>query len=206
MNSSQAIVCLLLVFTFASALPAQQKDAAKAAIQFTEKAEQKQKAKRKLKTKKSPVSAERKAELFDFVRQHHPELETLAGRLETRHKSGYAKAIKGLDKAVKRLEGIKQRNPKRYESALKQWKLESRAKVAAAKLSLSDTDQARKDLESLVAQLYDHNLDRLKTERENLQQRLEKINQKIADSESRRSQMIERKIDQLTGNKKVSTK
>ena len=207
MNSSQAIACLLLVFAFTLPLPAQQDDTTKPKTQSTEKKEQKQKAKRKQKTKKVPVSTERKAELLEFVREHHPELESLIDRLGAKkHGKRYANAMRGLDKAAKRLETIKERNPKRYETALKQWKLESRIKVAAAKISLKDSDEIRKELESLVSQLFDHNLERLKNDRENIQQRLKKLDQKIAETESSRSQTIERRIEQLSGKKKVGTK
>ena len=129
--------------------------------------------------------------------EHHPELNELLGKLEgNKKKRQWNNAMNGLNKAVKKLESVKQRSPARYETGLAQWKLESRIRVASAELKLKDTEEGREKLETLVAELVDHHIARLKKEREHIRTRLEQTEQKIVDAETSRQQAIEKRLKQ----------
>lgn len=145
--------------------------------------------------KPAEITEQRKAQILAFVSEHHPELIELLEKLEKgKKKRQWQSALNGLNRAIKKIEGIKERNPDRYEWALKQWKLESRIKVASAQLKRNDTEEARAKLESLIEQHVDFHIDRLKKDRENIQKRLEAMEKKISDAESNRQQQIEKKL------------
>ena len=161
----------------------------------------------KRKEKSVPLTAERKQELLDFVEANHSELEELLSRLENSKKRRYNQAMAGLDKAVKKLETIKKRTPKRYDVALEQWKLESRIKVAGAQVKLNDTEETRAKLESLVNQLVDFHIQRLKNDRNQIEQRLQQTESRLKEFESNRDKMIEKRIKNATrGGKKAKQK
>jgi len=148
------------------------------------------------------VTKERKEQLLAFVDANHPKLKELLSELEKRKKQWpYRQAMAGLDKAVKKLEGLKQRSPKRYDTALEQWKIESRIKVAGAQVKLNDTEESRSELKSLVTQLIDFHLKRMKNDREQTKKRLEALDKRIADAEANREQAIEKRIKSATRKK-----
>ena len=162
----------------------------------------------KRKEKSVPLTAERKQELLSFVDANHPELKELLSKLKGLKKQRrYNQAMAGLDKAVKKLETIKKRTPKRYDVALEQWKLESRIKVAGAQVKLNDTEETRAKLESLVTQLVDFHIQRLKNDRNQIEQRLQQTESRLKDFESNRDKMIEKRIKNATrGGKKAKQK
>lgn len=145
------------------------------------------------------VSKERKEQLLAFVDANHPELKELLEKLENRKKQRpYHQAMSWLDKSVKKLDGIKKRSPKRYESSLSQWNLESRIKVAAAQVKLNDTEESRSKLKSLVTQLVDFHIERMKADRAQILKRLKQTENRISEAESSREQAIEKRILKVT--------
>lgn len=157
----------------------------------------------KPKTKVTQVSDERKEQLLKFVNENHPELNDLLAKLDkSKKKRQYRLAIAGLDKSVKKLETTKERNPKRYESALQQWNLESRIKVAGAQVKLKDTEEGRSSLEKLVTKLVDFHIARMKSDQEQMKKRLDQLNKRISDAESNREQAIEKRIKSATRTRK----
>ncbi len=154
------------------------------------------------KEKSSQVSNQRKAELLAFVEKHYPELKEMLGRLEKNKPRSYRQALTGLHKSVKKLEAIKERNPKRYESSLQQWKIDSRIRVASAQLQLKDTEEGRDKLKSLVADLVDFHIERMKSERKQILERLEQLDKRISDAESKREEAIEKKFKAVSPKKK----
>ncbi len=149
------------------------------------------------------VSEQRKEQLLSFVSENHPELKDLLSKLEKSKKQRqYLNAIRGLNKSVTKLETTKERNPQRYESALQQWNLESRIKVAGAQVKTNDTEEGRSTLESLVTKLVDFHIARMKSDREQIQKRLDQVEKRIADAESNRERAIEKRINSATRTKK----
>ena len=114
--------------------------------------------------------------------------------------------MEGLDKAVKKLEALKRRSPKRYESALSQWKIESRIKVAGAQVKLNDTEENRDKLKSLVTELVDLKIQQLKNDRDQVSKRLEQLDAKIGEAESNRQQSIDKRMKSAARRKKKDKK
>ena len=172
-----------------------------ASAQNTTLAPQKKSVKHK--SNVAQVSKQRKEQVLAFVSENHPELNELLRKLEKSKKQRqYLNAIRGRDKALKKLEATKDRNPQRYESALQQWNLESRIKVAGAQVKMNDTEEGRDTLESLVTKLVDFHIARMKSDREQVQKRLKQIEARIADAESNREQAIQKRINSATRTKK----
>ena len=192
-------LCIVCLFAFCLSQPTWAQDTAtsskKSAVEKTNQKAQKAKAKAKA-DKPKVISEARKTYLLAFLDEHHPELKKLLGKLENaKGKRPWLKGMNQLDNAVKKLEGVKKRSPARYETALDQWKLESRITVAVAELKHKPEDEKRrKKLESLVGKLVDHHLARMKKEREQLRNRVKQVEKKIADTESNRKQTIEKRV------------
>lgn len=146
------------------------------------------------KPKVSQITDERKEQLLAFVAEHHPELKTMLVQLEQKKPKSYQQAINGVNKSVTKIEGLKRRNPKRHGSVLAQWKIDSRINVAAAQLKHKDTKPNREKLKSLIGQLVDLQIDRLKKDREQTRQRLEQIEKRITESEAGRDEAIEKRL------------
>jgi hypothetical protein len=164
------------------------------------------KQKKKKQTRK--ITDQRSEDLMSFVQEHHPELEFILAKLKDGKQRQYQQAMRGLDQTVSRLENIRQRSPERYPSSLAYWKLESRIKVAAARYKLDETNENRDKLKSLLVQRYETRLKRLKEDRNNIADRLKKMDARIEELESGKSSQIERRIKSATrtGKKKNETK
>lgn len=149
----------------------------------------------KQKDKPAAISSERKTKILAFVDEHHPELTELLTKIENgKNKRQWHKAMIVLNKSVKKLESLKERSPNRYESALQQWKLESRIKVAAAQLSFDDTEEGRDKLTSMIGKLVDFHIERMKNERKQMAKRIEQLDKKIEEASSGRQQAIEKRL------------
>jgi len=125
-----------------------------------------------------------------FVTKHHPELATMLRQLEKEQASSFQKAILGINRSVSKVELVKRRNPKRHLEVLRQWKIDSRIKVAAAQMKLKDSQENREKLEGLITELIDFNIERLKQERQQTIERLVQLDERIAESESGRDEAI----------------
>ncbi|QEG25042.1 hypothetical protein [Mariniblastus fucicola] len=145
-------------------------------------------------------------QLYAFMDENHPELKQLLLTLEDKKKWQYKQAMMGLDRAVKKLENIKQRSPKRYEMGLKQWNIESRITMAAAQVKLKDNEKNRDKLKSLVTQLVDFHLERMKSDKEQVISRLKQLEKRIADAESNREEAIEKRVKSATRRSKKAKK
>lgn len=186
MKSFSLVFVCVLVVCLASPLHAQS-----AKAQKNKPSKQKENA--------AEISKERKEQLLEFVDANHPELKSLLTKLEeNKRQRPYRQAMAGLDKTVKKLEGIKERSPKRYDLALKQWTLESRIKVAGAEVKHNDNEKSRSKLKELVTQLVDFHINRMKNDQKQLLQRLEQIDKRIDEAEASREQTIEKRIKGAT--------
>lgn len=149
----------------------------------------------KKKSKKAKMSPERMTYVMDFVREHHPELGGMLELLKENQPVTFDKAMSGIDGSVRKLEALKSRRPDRYPMGLTRWKLSSRVSVATAKLRRKDSEVNRLELEELLREQADFQVETLKSEREQLQKRMDQLNKQIADTESEMSDQIKRRIE-----------
>jgi hypothetical protein len=133
-----------------------------------------------------PMPPEREAAALTFARLHHPELAELLVQLKKNRPAEYQRALRDLFQASERLARIEEKSPERYELTLEAWKLESRSRLLAARMTMSDDPALEAELKATLLQLVDVRVRELKLERERIAQRVEKIDEMISAIEADR--------------------
>jgi hypothetical protein len=138
---------------------------------------------------------------LEFVREHHPQLNTLITRLEKRDPAEYDKALREVSRTSERLRRMEGRDRPRYEVEIKLWKVNSRIRLAAARMAADQAALPSPALESqlreLLNQRTDLKLQQLTLERERLSSRIERIDSQIAQMSSERDAAIDREVERL---------
>jgi hypothetical protein len=145
----------------------------------------------------APLSADREAAALAFAREHHPELFALIDKLRHDNRREYDRAIRELSQASERMTRLKKVSAEQYELALTAWKLDSRTKLLAAKMTVSPTPGLEAELKNLLAERADVRLKEYQTERARLQDRLGKLNTWIKDLENDRNAVVEKDVQRV---------
>jgi hypothetical protein len=140
---------------------------------------------------------EREAAALSFVEQHHPELGDLLTQLKNSSKRGYQQAINELFRASERLATSKERDPVRHELELRVWKLDSRIRLLAARMSMTDSQAMQEELRALLLEKSDVQLEQKLLDRERLVTRLEKLDAAIQKARNERDEQAQRSLDAL---------
>ncbi|HVA48897.1 MAG TPA: hypothetical protein VNH11_21200 [Pirellulales bacterium] len=147
--------------------------------------------------KSKAADADREEAALLFVREHQPELVELLNRLKGTKEKEYQQAIKELSRDSQRIDGLKQRDPERYQQDVRAWQLDSQIRLLTAKLSLEDRPELREDLKAALAERADLRLAQRKLERERVAARLAKLDEDIAQIVSQRDEDLKRTFDRL---------
>lgn len=140
------------------------------------------------------VTGKMKSELMAFVKKHHPELRQLLNQLEERHPDKHAVALRSLYRKYERVQRFED-DPEKHESALMQWKLNSRIDLAAAQVSLKDSPEVRNELKQLVSKRLDARQEQLVGELARARQRIERIESQLDRLDTDREAEVERQIN-----------
>lgn len=143
-----------------------------------------------------PVDPEHEAKAIEFAREHHPELSTLLEQLKQMNSGEYAKAIQELYRTTERLEKFGKDQDRRNHE-LKLWKLESRIKLLAARMTMAGTLAEESELKSLLLERIDLRREILQLERDRLAGRLKVVEHDIDDSFSNRETLAEKELEKL---------
>jgi hypothetical protein len=134
---------------------------------------------------------------LEFVKEHHPQLNTLIHRLKTREPGEYHKALDEVHSTRERLQRLQTRDPQRYEVDLKLWKVESRIRLLAARMAADQNIALESQLRELLTERSDLRLQQLTLERVRLTERVERLDNQISQFASERDAAIDRQIDRL---------
>lgn len=143
------------------------------------------------------VTPQREAAALTFARLHHPELEKLLVRLQKQNPREFEKAVRQLYLTSERLTRLQERDPERYQVQLELWKLDSRIRLLAARMTMSSDSALEAKLRKLIEQRLDTRVRQLQQERERLVTRLEKIDQSLATLETDRAATVTKEIERL---------
>lgn len=144
-----------------------------------------------------PIAPKREAAAIKFAQQHHPELAELLSRLKTSHPEQFTKAIRELDKTRERLEKAKDNDADRYAILLREWQVDSRVRLLAARLTMSTSEELETELRQALTERHDVRLQLLTYEREKSKTRLVKVDEQIADHVQNRETSIDREFDRI---------
>ena len=151
----------------------------------------------KAKVETEPVLPQREVAAVGFAQQHHPELALLLGRLKESHPDQYTKALRELDKTRTRLEKAKEVDADRYAILLREWQLDSRVRLLAARLTMSTSEELETELRQTLTERHDVRLQLLTYDREKSKTRLLKVDEQIAEHVQNRESSIDREFDRI---------
>jgi hypothetical protein len=127
----------------------------------------------------APLTPEREAEALAFAREHHPELAALIEKLRKDNRRQFDRALRELAQDRDRLVRLKKQVPAQYDLALAAWKLDSRAHLLAARMTMSQDPALEAELKQVLRDRVDVRLKQLESERGRLQDRLTVVNKTI---------------------------
>ena len=114
----------------------------------------------------------------------------------------YQKAVQDLAQVSRTLGDLKTRDPKRYELGLNAWKARSKVDLLAARLASASGSTA--DLESqlrhAIEDQVEHEILRLRFERDQVEERLKRAKENLERAESRRDTTIRNRYKALVKN------
>jgi len=159
-------------------------------------------------TKRQPlakITKEQESKALGFAKSHHQELAVLLSQLKKNNAGQYRKAVRELSSTSDRLNRLNDRSPDRHELALREWKLDSRIRLLAARMIMSADPELEAKLKSYLLARRDLRLESFIKERDRLEiilarskSRLDKLNDDIRTLESvSPDTLISRDLDSL---------
>ena len=143
-------------------------------------------------------SLEREAAALSFVRQHHPELADLLAQLKAGNRKEYQRVVHELFRTSERLAASRERDPVKYELELSDWKLDSRIRLLAARMMMSDSlAESQEELKQLLLERTDVQLEQQLLERQRITTRLEKLDAAIEKTRGAREAQAQESLDKL---------
>ena len=128
---------------------------------------------------RSALTPAREAAGMTFAQLHHPELAKLLARLKKKQAKQYEQAMRQLFQTSERLARTRERAPERYELELEAWKLDSRIRLIAARMTMNSDAEMDDELKALVKARAEIRLRQLKAERNRLAERLGRVDSLI---------------------------
>lgn len=189
--SSSTMLCTVLTFSL-WALPGVAEDK----TEKVTKERPKPAAKAEKNATKQPVPAispEREAAAIAFAQLNHPELAALLEGLKRNAVPEYQAALVDLDRAVDRLAKLKDK-PERHEFELAEWKMTSRIRLLAAKLSMESDPAVEAELRQMLRDRLEFRIAAQRTERDRLQGRVSKLDSQIEEMTSKAESIVEKQF------------
>lgn len=144
-----------------------------------------------------PISPKRETDAVAFAQQHLPQLADLLTRLRASHPEQYTKALRELDKTRTRLEKARETDADRYAILLREWQLDSRVRLLAARITMSTSEELESELRQVLTERHDVRLQLLTYDREKSKTRLQKMDEQITEHVQSRATSINREFDRI---------
>jgi hypothetical protein len=125
------------------------------------------------------VDGEVRKDVLAFADKHHPELGKLLRTLEDSQPKEFRSAINDLNKTRDRLVRSQERTPDRYPLELKEWQLESRIRLLAARMAMGSDDGLEDQIRKALKERREIRMKLLKHEESRLRDRLERIDRQL---------------------------
>lgn len=143
------------------------------------------------------ITPEREAAAVAFARGNHPELAALLDGLKRNAPREYHAALVDLDRAVERIGKIKEKSPDRHQLELSEWKITSRIRLLAARLSMSSDPIVETELRTALRERLELRLSAQRAERDRFQSRVTRLDQQIEEMSSRADATVEKQFVEL---------
>jgi hypothetical protein len=139
----------------------------------------------------------REAAALTFARLHHPELADLLDHLKDANRKEYQRALRELFQASERLARLGERSPERYELSLAAWKIDSRIRLLAARMTMTDDPALEDELKAALEERLEIRLAQHRDERARTAERLETLNRSIEALEGDREAVLARELEKV---------
>ncbi len=145
---------------------------------------------------KSELDEQAEKAVFEFVKEHQPEMADLLTFLKKKKSKDYHEAMRESRKVRERLMSIKDRDPEMYTVELAVWKNSAQirllAAAASAKGKLGEEDRAK--LEELIKHENELNIQRLTLEKARLESRLQQLSQQLSRREEQADSVVTKSL------------
>ena len=159
------------------------------------------------KAKRVPgVTRGREAAVLTFVRDHHPQLESLLVYLKKNRSDEYKQAFLELFAQSERLARIQELDEARYDLELAKWKVESRIKLLLARMQMDTNPELLEQLHGEVSEQVRLRIELMKSDRRRMLDRMEKFNQRLERLSANPEQEVQRQLRMLTSPRKATSK
>lgn len=143
---------------------------------------------------KDVIPKKRQEELLAFVKEHQPQLEKLLRVLRKNRREEYQSAVEDLDRDERRISSFKDKDPQRYQIELNLWITKSQISLLVAQLSVKDSPEIQKQLRQNVARFFQLRQQQLISDKQRLQERLNRVEENIERIKNERPELIERQF------------
>jgi hypothetical protein len=145
----------------------------------------------------APLTPQREAEALAFAREHHPELAALIEKLRKDNRRQFDRALRELAQDRDRLVRLQKQMPAQYDLALAAWKLDSRAHLLAARMTMSQDPALEAELKQVLRDRVDVRLKQLQFERGRLQDRLTVVNKTIEKIQADKNSVADGELQRI---------
>jgi len=145
----------------------------------------------------APLTVEQEEAALTFAREHHAELAQLVVGLKAASRPEYQQAVRDLFRASERLGRMREKLADRYESELELWKIDSRVRLLAARLTMGESDGLREELLGLLRKKREIRVAMLTAQQERLEKQVSKVEEELAVLQSDYDEAAERDLERL---------
>jgi hypothetical protein len=143
------------------------------------------------------LNAEEEQQVLGFARSQHPELVPLLEKLKEDNPHEYRKALTDLYRAQQKLHRMADQNPERYALALRQWNVQSRINLLAARMVREADDARDETLKSLLAERRQLRIEMLQFDRAKLAERLASLDGQLTQLQQDPEGDIDKELSRL---------
>jgi hypothetical protein len=143
------------------------------------------------------LTAEEEQQALGFARSQHPELVPLLEKLKEDNPHEYRKALIDLFRAQQKLHRMADQNPERYALALRQWNVQSRINLLAARMVREADDARDETLKSLLAERRQLRIEMLQFDRTKTVERLTSLDAQLSQLQQDPDGDIEKELSRL---------
>jgi hypothetical protein len=151
-------------------------------------------------------TGEREAAALTFISVHHPEMAELLRQLKGTNPAEYRREVRVLFRSSETLAELKDSDAELYELELKAWVLDSRIRLLAARLSMTQSDAIERELRQALSDQIDIRVALHHVTRQRIEARLAELDTQIGRLEQSRDEQIERRMKLLLSGKPVRGK
>jgi len=151
-------------------------------------------------------TSEREAAALTFISLHHPEMAELLRQLKGTSSAEYKREIRVLFRSSETLAELRDKDPEMYDLELKDWILDSRIRLLAARLSMSPSESVEQELRQALSEQIDVRIAQQTLTRRRLATRLAELDTQIERADTNRDDQIERRVKSLLSGKNRRSK